>query len=168
MRRPRPRRGVVPRKSDNDKRRLWQNPPEDLIERLLREVRYRASAKHKRNPQLYDLPPFIGHRGDATLCDEHAGFQPDRVDGIPELIARGIRAGLIGDTGRIIWTVADDGWIYEGRETNAATHEFHGYPVRQNEAIAEPVCLRFADWAIGESDLERGAATSCRNRYGVR
>lgn len=145
-----------------------EEPTSDLIGSFLRQVRYAPSAKHKRHPSLYGLPPFSGQRGDATLCDEHAGFGRNRVNDIQGLIERGIRAGLIGDTGRIIWTVADDGWIFEGRETNAATHEFRGYPVRQNEAIVMPVYHRFAHWAETlKSRAERAAAEQCRDRYGV-
>lgn len=144
-------------------------PSRELVAWLLNRVRYEPSAKHKRHPHLYGLDPFRGERGDATLCDEHADFRPDQMATIPDLIRRGIQAGLIGDTRRIIWTVADDGWIYEARETNRERREFHGYPVRVNEAIAAPVCLRFLGWAeaLG-SNLERSAAQECRTRYGVR
>ncbi len=169
MKRPVPRSALGSRKSDNDKRRLLENPSRQLVERLLAHVKYDPSAKHKRHPHLYGLDPFRGERGDATLCDVHADFRPDQMATIPQLVRRGIQAGLIGDTHRVIWTVADDGWIFEARETNRERREFHGYPVRPNEAIAEPVCLRFLAWAeaLG-SPLERGVAEACRARYGVR
>lgn len=77
-------------------------------------------------------------RGDATLCDEHAGFTPDKVRTIPRLIQRGLRAGLVG-RGNLIWTVGYDGWIFEGRPTNVSTGEYHGYPVLDWESIARPV-----------------------------
>ena len=44
------------------------------------------------------------------------------------MIRRGLQAGLIGKGCRIIWAVADNGWIFEGRRTNVATNEYHGYP----------------------------------------
>ena len=113
------------------------DPADDLIERLLHNVRYEGSPKHKRHPQLFDLEPFNGKRDDATLCDE-ADFSPDQIDEIPALVERGIRAGLIGHTARLLWTVADDGWIFEARETNRETTEFHGYPVLPEESIAAP------------------------------
>lgn len=169
MKRPPARQAFGSRKSDNDKRRLATMLSHEFVSRLLTRVRYEPSAKHKRHPHLYGLDPFRGERGDASLCDEHADFRPDQMATIPDLIRRGIQAGLIGDTRRIIWTVADDGWIYEARETNRDRHEFHGYPVRVNEAIAAPVCLRFLAWAeaLG-SHLDRSAAQECRERYGVR
>ena len=111
--------------------------------------------------------PFDGPRGDATLCDEHASFQPAQMREIPSLVQRGIRAGLIGATQRVIWTVADNGWIYEGRQTNADTSEFHGYPVRESEPIAELVYQRFVAWVDEHGDSSaRHAAMSCRQRYG--
>ena len=84
---------------------------------MLKAVRYHGSSKHKLHPHLFDLPPFQGSRGDATLCDD-ADFQPADMAEVRALLLRGIRAGLIGHTGRILWTVANDGWIFEARETN--------------------------------------------------
>ena len=163
-----PRRRALPRRqSNNDKRRLLPEPPSQLIESLLEAVTYAPSSKHKRNPHLYGLPPFDGPRGDATLCDEHASFQPAQMREIPSLVQRGIRAGLLGATQRVIWTVADNGWIYEGRQTNADTSEFHGYPVRESEPIAELVYQRFVAWVDEHGDSSaRHAAMSCRQRYG--
>ena len=81
----------------------------------------------------------------------------------------GRRAGLIGHTGRIVWTVVDDGWIFEARETNRDTAEFHGYPVLATEAIARAVFNRFSDWvALHGTPEDRSASDSCRLRYGFR
>jgi hypothetical protein len=85
---------------------------------------------------------------------------------------RGLRAGLIGHLlpqGRpkILWSVARSGWIFEARLTNAAQAEYHGYPVRPTEAIAEPVFLRFEAWVRSRGEGSDGdAARSCRNLYG--
>ena len=135
---------------------------------MLNNVHYQGSPKHKRHPRLFGLPPFNGSRGDATLCNE-ADFEPDQVAQVPALIQRGIRAGLIGHTQRIIWTVADDGQIFEARETNRATSEFHGYPVLQTEAIARIVFNRFSEWVQQHgTPEERSAGDSCRLRYEFR
>lgn len=166
---PPPRRRTVHRRhSDNEKRRLMKEPSDDLVRSMLDTVRYSGSSKHKLHPHLYDLPPFNGYRGDATLCDD-ADFGPARMTEVPALVRRGIRAGLIGHTGRIVRTVADDGWIFEARETNRDTAEFHGYPVLANEAIARAVLERFSDWAAKRGTPEdRSASDSCRLRYGLR
>ena len=144
------------------------DPANDLIERLLHNVRYEGSPKHKRQPNLFGLEPFNGQRDDATLCDE-ADFRPDQLRDIPKLIQRGIRAGLIGHTARLLWTVADDGWIFEARETNREATEFHGYPILPEESIARLVFDRFADWAHRHgTNADRSAATACRLRYEFR
>ena len=120
------------------------------------------------HPHLFGLEPFNGDRDDAILCDE-ADFQPDRMAGIPALVERGIRAGLIGHTARLLWTIADDGWIFEARETNRETAQFHGYPVLAEESIGRLVYDRFADWADAHgTPADRAAATACRLRYDFR
>ena len=162
------RRRSNERRSDNVKRRLMRNPTEDLIREMLRTVSYEGSSKHKLHPHLFDLPPFVGDRGDATLCDE-AEFEPSRLPEVPALIRRGIRAGLIGHTSRILWTVADDGWIFEARKTNREATQFHGYPVLPREAIGQLVFTRFSEWArIHGSPADRSASSSCRLRYDFR
>ncbi len=166
MRRPQPV-DLPPRRSDNDKRRLVVDPPPVLLERLESAVNYAGSSKHKRHPHLYNLPPFKGKRGDATLCDGHAGFQPEDMRSIPSLVRRGIRAGLVSEEGRIIWAVANDGWMFEFRQTNAMQSEYHGYPLRRTEAIAEPVFRRFAQWAQEQgTQIDHDAAESCQRKYG--
>ena len=145
-----------------------REPGGGLVRSMSDTARYSGSSKHKLRPRPYDLPPFNGDRGDATLCDE-AGFDPTRMAGIPALVRRGIRAGLIGHTGRIVRTVADDGWIFEARETNRDTAEFHGYPVLATEAVARAVFDRFSGWAAEHGTREdRFAGESCRHRYGFR
>lgn len=144
------------------------DPADGLIARLLDTVHYEGSSKHKRSPHLFGLEPFNGDRDDATLCDE-ADFQPDQMADIPALVQRGIRAGLIGHTARLLWTVADDGWIFEARETNRETAQFHGYPILPEESIGRLVFNRFADWANAHgTDADRSAAAACRLRYDFR
>ena len=132
---------------------------------MIETVSYQGSPKHKRQPHLYDLPQFQGRRGDATLCDD-TGFGPMNIADIVGLMHRGIRAGLISDTKRIIWTVADDGWIFEARETNRDTAQFHGYPVLSHEVVSKLVYRRYDDWVkrFG-SGVERDASEECRKRY---
>jgi len=156
------------RRSDNNKRRLMADPPAELRERLLANANYEGSPKHKRNPFAFGLQPYLGEKGDPTLCDEDAGFTPEQMANIPGLIDRGLRAGLIGEN-NIIWTVADSGWIFEARCTNVGQTSYHGYPVRFSEAIAELVYSRYAAWALhsGSAD-EKKAASNCRALYGFR
>jgi hypothetical protein len=134
----------------------------------LAAVRYVGSSKHKANPKIFGLEPYLGKRGDATLCDTHAGFGSVHMSAIPSLLGRGMRAGLLG-TNRMLWTVADSGWIFEARLTNAVHVEYHGYPVRASEPIAEAVYARFSDWAASSgATAERLAATNCQSLYGFK
>lgn len=166
MRRPQPT-DLPPRRSDNDKRRLLEDPPPALLTCLAAAVNYAGSSKHKRHPHLYGLPPFRGNRGDATLCDRHAGFQPEDMPTISRMLRRGIKSGLVGEEGRIVWAVADDGWIFEFRQTNATQSEYHGYPLRPTEAIAAVIFRRFALWAQEQgARTDQSAVASCRRRYG--
>jgi hypothetical protein len=156
---------LPPRNRENAKRRLAREVSPDQIE-IFENVKYRGSPKHKRNPKIFDLEPFQGERGDATLCDEHANFRPNDMAQVPELMKRGVKAGLLGTN---LWTVADDGWIFECRLTNATQREYHGYPVRPAEAIAEPVYRRFRSWADAEgSDVDKRAAQNCAALYRFR
>jgi hypothetical protein len=166
MKKPPPRPDIPPRSSDNVRRRLLDPVPPALSSELLAKAHYVGSSKHKRNPSVFGLGPYIGPSGDRTLCDEHAGFSVTHMTGIPALLSRGIHAGLIGQ--RLLWTIADNGWIFEARLTNAETQEYHAYPVRQSEAIARAVFDRYAEWAAlpSRDALEVQAASSCRALYG--
>jgi hypothetical protein len=166
MSKPRKRSNIPPRNSDNNKRRLAPEVLPDRIAVLRETVHYEGSPKHKKNPVIFGLEPFRGDRGDATLCDEHASFQPANMAAIPAMIDRGLRAGLIGTN---IWAVADDGWIFQGSVTNADQGEYHGYPVRPTEAIAEPVYRRFKAWADAEGNAaDKQAAENCAALYRFR
>ena len=164
MKRPSPRAALPPRTSDNQKRRLAQDlTAEDVYARFGATI-YCGSSKHKQNPHLFGLAPFRGIRGDRTLCDKHAAFRPSDMARIPDLLDRALRAGLVGSH---MWTIDDNGWIYELSVTNSGTHERHGYPLRPSEAIAEVVFRHFKAWAVGAgSDKDMTAAVACQRLYG--
>jgi hypothetical protein len=131
---------------------------------LMDKVRYGGSSKHKRNPAVFGLEAFHGQRGDATLCDDHANFQPTDMSRVPLLARRGISAGLVGTN---IWTVDNNGWIYEAEITNAVQHEYHAYPVRPTDSIAETIYERYAEWAAEHGRAsDRTAAANCKAKYG--
>src|SRR4051794_32946913 len=164
MRKPAKRTDIPPRNNDNNKRRLSKTVTDEDVAALA-AITYGGSPKHKRNPTVFGLEPFNWLRGDATLCDDHANFQPGDMIRIPALIDRGLKAKLIGTS---LWTVDDNGWIYEARLTNAGQSEYHAYPVRPTEAIAVPVFRRFRDWAEEHEDLtDKLAAQNCAELYGL-
>lgn len=164
-RKPDKRSDIPPRDSDNDNRRLLDAVDQSVLALLKATINYAGHPKHKRNPHLFGLERYNGKRGDETLCDKHADFTKAKMITIPGLLQRGLEAELVGD--RIIWSVADDGWIFEARLTNRDTNEFHGYPVRPSEAIAELVFKRFANWARRHGKVqEKLAVLRCTERYG--
>lgn len=171
----RPNTRTVPgRASESHRPKLYVQPPRELIAELLKKATYRGSSKHKANPRRFGLPHYGKPRGDATLCDEHANFGPQQMKALPELLFRGISAGLLGELmteniPTVLWTVGDDGWIFEMRITNSGRAEYHGYPVRPTEAIAEMIYKRFAEWAYhdGAQD-DRLASQNCKALYGFR
>ena len=168
MKKPAKRPATPPRRSNNDKRRLIPDPDPGRIEALQKSVKYRGYSKHKLKPQSYGLEPFRGRRGDATLCDRDANFRPEDLGSINDMIKRGLRAGLVGRND-LIWAIADNGWIYEARLTNVGQTEYHGYPVRASEPIADAVYRRFAEWAHTSGDHgARLAAENCKRRYGFK
>lgn len=163
------RAGLPLRHSDNLKRKLHPAPDAALIKQLAETARYVGYAKHKAAPEDFGLAPYDKPHGDATLCDKHAGFRSSQMASIPHLLRRGIRAGLIGESLRIIWTVGNDGWIFEGRITNVEQDEYHGYPVRPAEPIAEEVYRRYQQWAMRDGAAEdRAAADRCQALYGFK
>jgi hypothetical protein len=166
MKRPEIRSTLRPRRSDNEKRRLYFNIAAVEVQARYGSVFYKGSSKHKQNPHLFGLEPFRGRRGDRTLCDKHAAFLPADMERVPMLLQRALSARLVGSH---IWTVDDNGWIYELAVTNPTSNEHHGYPLRSSEAIAEIVYRHFHGWALQHgSDSDKGAALACRERYGFR
>jgi hypothetical protein len=150
MSRRKPReRLVVARSSDNDKRRLrGPIPPKVWLTALASRASFQGYSKHKLAPRAFGLEPFAGPREDATYCDGHAQFGPRDLVRVPSLLQRGISSGLIGHNDAqgdptILWTVDDNGWIYEARITIPGQAVYHGYPVLGTEAIARLVLARY-------------------------
>lgn len=169
MKKPKSRIALPPRSSDNLRRALDPSPDPRVLEQLSGTARYSGYSKHKAAPQAFGLPSYTKPRDDSTLCDTHAGFTKDQIGSIPRLLRRGIRAGLVASSTRLIWTISDEGWIFEGRITNAEQHEYHGYPLRPSEPIAQAVYNRFQAWAAVNGDtLDRQAVANCRDLYGFK
>lgn len=167
MKKPKPRLDLPPRASDNLQRALDPSPDPKMLEQLSNTAFYRSYAKHKSAPQAFGLPPYTKPRGDSTLCDTHAGFNKEQIGVIPRLLRRGIKAGLIASSTRLIWTISDEGWIFEGRVTNIEQREYHGYPLRPSEPIAEAVYRRFSAWAATHGEAaDKQAASNSRDLYG--
>ena len=172
MRHPASRRQRA-RSALNDPRRLSRvMPTAEARARLAANVHYVPYAKHKKHPDAYSLKAYEGEDEDATYCDDHAGFRPADMDRVSMLLQRGVHAGLFGQSLKaegdpgMIWTVDDNGWIYEGELTNPGYGGYHGYPVLPNEAIAKRVLARYADYLAELGDPFLNASLRlARKRY---
>jgi len=151
------RRLVVERSSDNDKRRLREPAPTDEArEALAARIRFAGSGKHKLEPRAFGLEPAPSDEDD-TYCDGHADFRPEDMARTGRLLQRGLLAGLIGHNDKqgdrtLIWTIDDNGWIYEGRITIPSQGLYHAYPLLTSDAFAKIVIARYAEWAYNQSD----------------
>ena len=112
VRRPPPQRINLPRSSENEKRDLCAEPPiPEERAALAARVDYEGYGKHKRNPYLWNLQPYHGDSVDRTYCED-AGFQIGDRPRIPQLLQRGVAAGLFGDLmsqgdPTMLWTIDD-------------------------------------------------------------
>lgn len=59
----------------NQKRHIDPGPSANLLNDLVRRVRYIGSPSHKRNPGDFGLAPPAQPRPDKTLCDEAGIFR---------------------------------------------------------------------------------------------
>ncbi len=146
-RKPPPR--VVPQRSrSNSKRRLSSSLPSDAERQALALLaKYGPYSKHKFNPTAYGLQPYAGNDEERTYCDAHANFDRQDFLRIPLLLHRGIFLGLwsepsAGGDPSMLWTIDDNGWIYEMRVTNVEQALYHGYPVLTGDAFAKQVLAR--------------------------
>ncbi|MDI1265555.1 MAG: hypothetical protein PS018_20100 [bacterium] len=117
------------------------------------------------------MKPYEGSHEDSSYCDEHAGFGPSDMPRAATLLRRGIDAGLFGKKSKkgdpgLLWSVDDNGWIYEAQITNPGYAVYHAYPVLPNEAIARKVLMRYADYvvALGDSRIKE-SLEAARRRY---
>jgi hypothetical protein len=162
---------VTKRSSDNEKRCLREPMPgAEYLASLAGRARFEGSAKHKRAPLAFGLEPAPSDADD-TYCDGHAGFSPADVCRAPMLIRRGILAGLIGENDKqgdptLIWTVDDNGWIYEGRITIPTQAIYHAYPLLPVDAFAKKVIARYTQWVYDQNDPKFVASLqSALDRY---
>lgn len=167
-----PSRTTRIRTSGNDPRRLSEALPSPKARRTLAgRATFAPYSKHKKDPSAFGLRPYEGGHEDPSYCDAHAGFTPADVARAPGLLRRGLEAGLFGkvikkgDPG-LLWSVDDNGWIYEARVTNPGYAVYHAYPVLPNETIAGKVLMRYADYVIANPLLQLDASLeAARDRY---
>lgn len=165
-RRPTSRANLPERNDAHRTRELDPKPASPEFTARFQNIRYGCSGKHKRNPYIYAVSPYHGSDTDCSLCDEHAGFQKTDLTRVPLLFRRAELAGLAGS---LIWTVDDNGWIYELMSTNVGLNEWHGYPLLPTDSFAKQVWMRFDDWANRcGNNKDQNAASRCAQFYGFK
>lgn len=155
-----PRRAIPERSRNNPKRRLRAVVPNtgERVE-LGNRANYGPYSKHKFHPHVYGLSAYMGQDDERTYCDAHAQFKPEDCARIPLLLRRGIGLGLWSERGdedgpALLWTIDDNGWIFELRVTNAGLAQYHGYPVVPGDAFALHVLTRAREVAFAGGDFQ--------------
>jgi hypothetical protein len=142
-----PPQRVKPTRSRNNRKRRLREPIPTVAEReaLSASAKYGPHSKHKYNPSAYGLTPYSGQDEDRTYCDAHANFGKHDFSRIPTLLKRGILLGLWSDGAGppdMLWTIDDNGWIYEMPVTNIVQHDYHGYPLLPGDAFVAQLLAR--------------------------
>lgn len=104
---------------------------------LAKRVRYTGNPAHKRDPGDFNLSPPSAPRQDATLCDDAGVFKRAEAR---RLLKAGAKIGLVDARPSdgfpyLIWSVRDDGVIFEAQLENAGRGEYHGYPMPLSDPL---------------------------------
>ncbi len=154
MRKKPPAREELPEIVGRPDRKL-RDPLPSLAERqaFAAGVQYHPYAKHKKHPSAYRLKPYEG-RADRTYCDSHSKFQKPDFGRIPLLLERAALSGawsldVRDQVPAMLWTVDDNGWVYELYITNEYQSDYHGYPLMPADSFARLVIARLREWYAG-------------------
>jgi hypothetical protein len=127
--------------------RVWRGDTEDeqIKIDLAARVRYTGNPQHKRDPGDFGLTPPSSPRQNASLCDE-ANVR-HRAEAL-SLLRAGIVAGLISKQTREgfpsqIWSVREDGVVFEAELENSGLGQYHGYPMPFGDPFRLVVLARF-------------------------
>lgn len=126
------------RPGNTPKRRIA--PPERLSgrgkEQLKLSVHYVGSGHHKRNPGDYRLSR-TSPRPTKSLCDL---VRTIPLEEAKRLMASGIQCGLFSEPRedgfpKFIWSVSEQGEVFEAKTDANGTGEYHGYPLEDEDAM---------------------------------
>jgi len=120
------------RSGKNPKRRIVASAclDADAREQLAARVQYVGSGHHKRNPADYDMDR-TNPRPTKSLCDL---VKVVTIDEARRLLREGVRRAMISQPGndgipKYVWSVADDGEVYEAKTHPNTSGQYHGYPL---------------------------------------
>jgi hypothetical protein len=130
------------RPGNNPKRRIAPSEflTADQKASLIASVTYVASGHHKRNPADYGLQR-TNPRPTKSLCDLVRIVPQQEAQ---ELLRMGINYGMVsshcfGDFPKFVWSVADDGEVYEAKTDAVTRGAYHGYRLEEDDDMRELV-----------------------------
>lgn len=127
------------RQGNNPKRRVedLENLPDEAIDALATEAKYVGSGHHKRYPLDYGFER-TNPVPTKSLCDM---VRPIRLAEAAALLESGIRARMVSrlENGfpKYVWTVGDDGVVYESKNDPRSPGLYHGYPLEHEKAVRD-------------------------------
>ena len=133
----------------NPKRRLrpWSGEDDDIHygASLAKKVRYTGNPAHKRDPGDFNLTPPAASRKNATLCDDAGVFKHREAI---RLLKDGAKNGLVdsrsdGEFPLLIWSVRQDGVVFEAELENCVRGDYHGYPMPLRDPFRTEVLQAF-------------------------
>lgn len=130
------------RQGNNPKRRISSPGRLTADERrqLAGAVRYVGSASHKLHPAAYGFPRSEP-RPQKSLCDM---VRPILLPEAVKLVADGIERGMFSEPQsdgfpKFIWSVSEQGEVFEAKTDRHGTGEYHGYPLEDEDSMRDHV-----------------------------
>lgn len=124
------------RSGNNPKRRIipLTQLDADAREQLAARVRYVGSGHHKRSPADYGMDR-TSPRPTKSLCD---AAKLVTLDEARRLLREGILRAMVSPLGndsfpKYVWSVADDGEVYEAKTHPNTPGQYHGYPLEAED-----------------------------------
>lgn len=127
----------------NPKRRLLPRGSltADELAQLAERARYGGNPEHKRAPGDFGLTPPAAPNPKKTWCDSAGVFRRAVAEA---LLRQGLERGLIsqrwaGDWPQNVWSVADDGHVFEAQLENPEVGSYHGYPMPAVDPLRDEI-----------------------------
>ncbi len=142
---------MMRRKTPNPKRRVRAEPVSEAelqgLQQLALRVSYGGNPEHKRNPGDFGLDPPSMPRQGKSLCDEAKVTSKKQAT---SLLRKAVQRGLISVQERQgwpqnVWAVSENGTPLEAMLENRASGVYHGYPMQEDDPLADEVIQRWSD-----------------------
>lgn len=139
---------MKPRSGFNPKRRIAPLDALSLEERqaLSTRVSYGGNPEHKRSPGDYGLTPPASPRPGKTLCDGTRNIPKEEAT---RLLVNGLIKGMFSPCNaeqwpQNIWSLSNNGEIFEAELENCIRGVYHGYPMPKNDFFRSVVNTEWA------------------------